>query len=65
MASMRARTLARRLLGRPLADGLLLLRPRQWPILSAQLAVGVVCAPGVRAAAAGAGSEVSWSVLVA
>lgn len=34
----------------PSFDYILLLRPRQWPILTFQLAVGVLCAPAVAAA---------------
>lgn len=40
----RARRLGRRLLG-PSFDYLLFLRPRQWPILTAQLAVGLLAVP--------------------
>lgn len=43
------RTLGRRLFG-PSFDYILFLRPRQWPILTCQLAVGVLCAPAVVAA---------------
>ncbi|MDO9170944.1 MAG: UbiA family prenyltransferase [bacterium] len=42
----RARRLGRRLLG-PSFDHLLFLRPRQWPILTAQLAVGLLAAPAL------------------
>ncbi len=45
----RTRRLGRRLLGSSF-DYLLFLRPRQWPILTAQLAVGVLAAPTVHAA---------------
>ncbi len=41
---MRVRTLGRAWLG-PAFDYLLFLRPRQWPILSGQLAVGILTAP--------------------
>ncbi len=42
----RARRLGRRLQG-PSFDHLLFLRPRQWPILTAQLAVGLLAAPAL------------------
>jgi len=38
------RTLGRKLLGRHF-DYVLFTRPQQWPILTAQFAVGIVCAP--------------------
>lgn len=57
------RRLGYRLLGRRL-DYLLLMRPRQWPILTAQLAVGVLLAPGV-AGGGPAPAGVSPGVLLA
>jgi len=48
----RARRCGRRLLG-PAFDYLLVLRPRQWPILTAQLAVGLLADPSLRAAIGG------------
>lgn len=44
-----ARTLGRKLFG-PSFDYILFLRPRQWPILTCQLAVGILSAPAVAAA---------------
>lgn len=43
------RELGRKLFG-PSFDYILFLRPRQWPILTCQLAVGILCAPAVAAA---------------
>lgn len=43
-----ARELGRTLFGRSF-DYVLFLRPRQWPILSVQLAVGILCAPTMHA----------------
>ena len=42
----RARAIGRRMLG-PAFDYVLLTRPRQWPILTAQFAVGVLAAPAI------------------
>ena len=44
-----ARSLGRKLIG-PSFDYILFLRPRQWPILTCQFAVGFLCAPAVAAA---------------
>jgi lycopene elongase/hydratase (dihydrobisanhydrobacterioruberin-forming) len=60
----RARTLGRKLLG-PSFDYILLLRPRQWPILTFQLIVGIFTAPSVAAAISrGAFETFSWNSLV-
>jgi len=52
--TMRIRTLGRAWLG-PAFDYLLFLRPRQWPILTIQLAVGVLMAPACVNVLTGAG----------
>lgn len=58
------RTLGRKLFG-PSFDYILFLRPRQWPILTFQLMVGILTAPSVAAAISGGSFEiVSWSGLV-
>lgn len=51
----RARRIGRRLLGPPF-DYLLFLRPRQWPILTAQLAVGLLADPTLGGALAARGA---------
>ncbi len=60
----RTRTLGRKLFG-PSFDYILFLRPRQWPILTFQLTVGILTAPSVAAAISrGSFETVSWSGLV-
>jgi 4-hydroxybenzoate polyprenyltransferase len=63
----RTRALGRRLLG-PSFDYILFLRPRQWPILTCQLAVGILSAPAVAEAIVGHSERtlgtLSWITLV-
>ncbi len=60
----RIRTLGRKLFG-PSIDYILFLRPRQWPILTFQLIVGILTAPSVAAAVSwGSFETFSWSGLV-
>lgn len=63
----RARTIGRKLFGHSF-DYFLFLRPRQWPILTFQLAVGILCAPAITTII-GSGSHglvetISWIGLV-
>ena len=63
----RKRTLGRKLFGH-FFDYILFLRPRQWPILTCQLAVGILSAPAVVEAIGGnlerTLSSLSWIKLV-